>query len=191
VVATQNVTDPRLGPIGLDLMARGATAIAALDALCQTAEHIAFRQLALVDCRGGTAVFSGARALGRHGAIAGDHVAVAGNLLASDAVLPAMRDAFATASREDLGDRLLAAMQAAVAAGGEAGPIHSAGMVLVDRVPWPVADLRIDWTDADPVAALAELWAIWQPQMDDYVTRALHPDAAPAFGVPGDRPPTG
>ncbi|MBV9246445.1 MAG: DUF1028 domain-containing protein, partial [Methylobacteriaceae bacterium] len=70
---------------------------------------------------------------------------------------------------------------------GEEGPVHSAGMVLVDKVEWPVADLRIDWSDADPIAALAALWQLWRPQMNAYVARALDPAAAPAYGVPGDR----
>ena len=86
----------------------------------------------------------------------------------------------------DLGDRLIAAMRAAVAAGGEEGPVHSAGMKLVDKVSWPVADLRIDWTGDCPIEALARLWEIYQPQLDAYVTRALDPTAAPSYGVPGD-----
>jgi uncharacterized Ntn-hydrolase superfamily protein len=56
---------------------------------------------------------------------------------------------------------------------------------LVDRVPWPVADLRIDH-HADPIGELAGLWKLWYPQMDDYVTRALNPRLAPKYGVPGD-----
>ena len=86
-----------------------------------------------------------------------------------------------------LGDRLLAAMNAALVAGGEEGPVHSAGMVLVRDVPWPVADLRVDWTDGDPIAELRKLWEIYQPQLEAYVTRALNPTGAPSFGVPGDR----
>ncbi len=85
-----------------------------------------------------------------------------------------------------LGDRLLAAMQAGLAAGGEAGPIRSAGMKLVREVPWPVADLRVDWTEGDPVAELAALRALYAPQLDAYVTRALDPTQAPSYGVPGD-----
>ena len=81
----------------------------------------------------------------------------------------------------------IAAMKAGLAAGGEAGPVHSAGMILVRDVSWPVADLRIDWRDDDPIAALEDLWRLWKPQMDAYITRALDPSTAPAYGVPGDR----
>jgi uncharacterized Ntn-hydrolase superfamily protein len=76
-------------------------------------------------------------------------------------------------------------MLAGLAAGGEAGPVKSAGMVVVDTQAWPIADLRVDWHDA-PLAELTALWALWKPQMRDYVTRALNPSAAPTYGVPGD-----
>ena len=76
-------------------------------------------------------------------------------------------------------------MRAALAAGGEAGPIHSAGMKLVREVAWPVADLRVDWTEGDPIAELAALGGL-RPQLDAYVTRALDPRQAPSYGVPGD-----
>ena len=85
-----------------------------------------------------------------------------------------------------LGDRLIAAMRAGLAAGGEAGPVHSAGLKLVDRVSWPVADLRCDWTEACPIEALATIWDIYKPQLEAYVQRALDPRAAPSYGVPGD-----
>jgi uncharacterized Ntn-hydrolase superfamily protein len=78
-------------------------------------------------------------------------------------------------------------MRAALEAGGEEGPVHSAGMLVVDATPWPLADLRVDWADDDPIAGLERLWQLWKPQMDAYVTRALNPSGAPSFGVPGDR----
>ncbi len=185
VVATQNITDPRLGPAGLDLMASG---LAAPDALCRLradAAHMAYRQLAVVDRAGGTAFFSGERTLGQHGAAEAPGAVAAGNMLANDTVPRRMVEAFADVDGTALGDRLLAAMRAGLDAGGEEGPVHSAGLLLVRDVPWPVADLRVDWTEADPVTALTELWALWQPQMDAYVARALDPADAPGFGVPG------
>jgi len=63
--------------------------------------------------------------------------------------------------------------------------VHSAGLLVVRDVSWPIIDLRVDWDDA-PVDALARLWAIYEPQIEDYVRRALDPAAAPGFGVPGD-----
>ena len=185
VVATQNITDPRLGPAGLNLLASGVGARDALARLCADAPHVAFRQLAMVDADGGTAFFSGERTLGRHGAAEAPGAIAAGNMLANDAVPRRMVEAFADMDGAVLGDRLLGAMRAGLEAGGEEGPVHSAGLLLVRDVPWPVADLRVDWTDADPVAALAGLWELWRPQMDAYVARALDPAGAPGFGVPG------
>jgi uncharacterized Ntn-hydrolase superfamily protein len=89
--------------------------------------------------------------------------------------------AFEARPDSPLGDRLIAALQAAVAAGGETGPVHSCGLVLVDRVPWNVADLRVDWAEDDPVSELAALWEIYRPQLDDYVQRALDPSKAPSY----------
>ena len=85
-----------------------------------------------------------------------------------------------------LGDRLIAAMKAGLAAGGEAGPVHSAGLQICSTVPWPVADLRCDWTDDCPIAALSEAWAVYAPQLDAYVQRAIDPREAPSYGVAGD-----
>ncbi|GLK73908.1 DUF1028 domain-containing protein [Ancylobacter dichloromethanicus] len=184
-VATQNITDPTLGPKGLDLMASGLSAPQALARLRAEGAHIDYRQFALVDAKGGTAGFSGARTLGTHRVAEGEGVVAAGNLLSSPQVPQAMVDAF-TAAQGPLGDRLIAAMKAAVAAGGEEGPVHSAGMLLVDKVAWPVADLRVDWHEADPIGALGDLWELWKPQMEAYVTRALDPSTAPSYGVPGD-----
>jgi len=184
-VSSQNVTDPSLGPRALDLMAQGASAAEAVAILSRTAAHIAYRQLLVVDAAGGSAIHSGAQVLGRWGEAKAENVACGGNLLADETVPQAMVEGFEAATGP-LGERLLAAMQAARAAGGEAGPVHSAGLKLVRDVSWPVADLRVDWTDGDPIEELAALWGRYAPQMDDYVRRALDPSAAPSYGVPGD-----
>ncbi|QKJ20488.1 DUF1028 domain-containing protein [Microbacterium hominis] len=184
-VNSQNVTDPRLGPLLLDRLRAGVPAQAALDAVTGQADDIAFRQLLVVDDEGRAAAFSGERALGIFGAAVGDGVAAGGNMLAGEGIPQAMVDAFAAATG-DLEHRLLAAMRAAADAGGEAGPVHSAGLAVVRDAGWRVTDLRVDWTEGDPVAELGELLDLWMPQRDDYVTRALHPGAAPSYGVPGD-----
>ncbi len=184
-VASQNITDPSLGARALDLMALGAGAAQAIDVLRASAPHMAFRQVLAVDAAGRPAIHSGSGVLGTWAEAQAENVACAGNLLADAKIPQAMADAF-QASRGHLGDRLLAAMQAAVAAGGEVGPVRSAGLQLVQTVSWPVADLRVDWTEACPIQALSALWVIYRPQLDDYVTRALNPAAAPRYGVPGD-----
>jgi uncharacterized Ntn-hydrolase superfamily protein len=184
---TQNITDPRLGPQGLELMSLGADAAQVCAILRQSAPHVEYRQLTMIDRHGKTACFSGQRVLGVHAMAEGRDVVSAGNLLANPDVPRAIAASFeASGPATDLGQRVIDAMLAGLAAGGEAGPIRSCGMVMVDEVAWPVADLRVDWHDA-PLDELARLWAVWQPQQAAYVTRALDPTAAPSYGVPGDR----
>ena len=64
--------------------------------------------------------------------------------------------------------------------------MRSAGLLVAHREAWPLVDLRVDWSEEDPIAALTAIWQDWAPQMDDYVTRALDPTVAPSYGVPGD-----
>lgn len=186
-VATQNVTLPSLGPLTLDLLEREKLEPqGALERACSADGYNAYRQVIVVDRSGRTAHFTGREALGLNNAVAGDHCVAAGNLLASTRVIDAMVRAFESGKGE-LAERLLAAMQAGSAAGGEAGPVHSAGIKIVDQVEWPIADLRVDWTDGDPILELARLWESYKPQMKDYLTRALNPTVAPSYGVPGDK----
>ncbi|NJM81326.1 MAG: DUF1028 domain-containing protein [Tabrizicola sp.] len=186
VVASQNITDPALGPQLLDLLEAGQSAGMAMAGIMERTPQIAYRQLLAVDAMGGTAIHSGSHTLGVWGVAQGPGVIAAGNLLASPDVPGAMVAAF-EASTAALGERLMAALLAGRDAGGEAGPVHSAGLLMVDRLSWPVADLRCDWAeDARPIETLARIWEIYSPQMEAYVQRAENPGAAPAYGVPGD-----
>lgn len=184
-VASQNVTDPTLGPLGLDLMAQGLSAPEAIVELRKRGAFIDYRQVLMVDTQGRTAIHSGPNALGIWAEAQAENVASGGNLLASADVPQAIVDGFLSA-KGHIGDRLIAAMRAGLAAGGEAGPVHSAGMKIVDKVSWPVADLRCDWTTDCPIEAIATAWDIYKPQLDAYIQRALDPRAAPSYGVPGD-----
>ncbi|MFK3722483.1 DUF1028 domain-containing protein [Pseudomonas monteilii] len=185
-VATQNVTLPALGPQILDLLEQGNLApTAALDQALQATGWRQYRQVTVIDHNGQVALFSGDQALGTHHAVAGEQCAAAGNLLAHPCVIDAMTEAFESAAGP-LADRLLAALHAAMAAGGEAGPVHSAALQVVGDLVWPIVDLRVDWADEDPIGQLDTLWQAYRPQMQDYLTRALDPTAAPRYGVPGD-----
>jgi uncharacterized Ntn-hydrolase superfamily protein len=117
---------------------------------------------------------------------AGTDCFAAGNLLKTGAVPRAMTQAFETNAPLHLANRLLTALEAGVAAGGEEGPVHSAALLVVHRQPFPLVDLRCDWDDADPIRALRRLWTDYEPQMQAYLTRALDPTAAPSYGVAGD-----
>lgn len=184
-VASQNITDPRLGPLTLDLMAQGMGAVAAIEAVKSQSQHMEYRQVLAVDAAGQTAIHSGPNSLGIWTQAQGIDVASGGNLLANDQIPTAIVDGFQTATGH-IGDRLIAAMRAGLAAGGEAGPIHSAGMKIVDAVSWPVADLRCDWSEGCPIENIATAWDIYKPQLDAYIQRANDPRAAPSYGVPGD-----
>lgn len=184
-VASQNVTDPSLGVKALDLMERGASASQVREILLRSNDHMNYRQVLIVDSKGLSAIHSGENALGIWSESAAPNVACGGNLLANPGVPKAMCEDF-VGSKGHLAERLIHAMQAALKAGGEAGPVHSAGLLLVDKVSWPVANLRVDWTEACPIAELSSLWDIYKPQLNDYVTRALDPSGAPSYGVPGD-----
>ncbi|GAC1031541.1 DUF1028 domain-containing protein [Pseudomonas sp. No.21] len=185
-VATQNVTLPALGPQILDLLEhQHLEPAAALDRALHANGWSQYRQVTVIDGQGRTALFSGKEALGLHNAVAGEQCVAAGNLLSGTAVIDAMVQAFENAPGL-LPERLLAAMHAAMAAGGEAGPVHSAALKVVDDLTWPIVDLRVDWADEDPIGRLDGLWQAYRPQMQDYITRALDPTAAPSYGVPGD-----
>jgi uncharacterized Ntn-hydrolase superfamily protein len=186
VVATQNITDPRLGPAGLDLLREGNQADMALRRLMFAAgDAFEYRQLLVLDAAGSAAVHSGTFCLGTHAHHVGEGVAAAGNMLATADVPRLMVEQFCASSTASLGERLVGALEAGMAAGGEAGPVHSSGLLIVDSEDWALVDLRVDWDNA-PVAKLRELWVLWEPQMADYVVRALDPTAAPSYGVAGD-----
>jgi uncharacterized Ntn-hydrolase superfamily protein len=182
--ASQNVTDPALGPLLLDRLAAGRTAAQALADVTAGRAHIDYRQLMVIDAAGGVAIHSGRQVLGHWAEAPGRDCAAGGNLLANDGVPAAMVAAFEAAAGH-LGDRLMAALEAGLAAGGEAGPVHSAGLAVADRLSWPLVDLRIDWAE-DPIAMLRAAWDIFRPQMAAYVQRAEDPTQAPSYGVPGD-----
>ncbi|WP_121063288.1 DUF1028 domain-containing protein [Chachezhania antarctica] len=184
-VASQNVTNPALGPAVLDLMAGGLSAEEAVTKAIEGEAHPDYRQLLAVDAQGRSFIHSGANALGIWTAASGKNCASGGNLLANDGVPAAIVAGFEAATGA-LGDRLIAAMQAGLAAGGEAGPVHSAGLLIMDRQAWPYAELRCDWTEDCPITAIATAWDVYKPQADAYITRALDPTEAPSYGVPGD-----
>lgn len=184
-VASQNVTNPALGDGALDQLAGGRGAAEALDAVLVRESHPAYRQLTAVDAQGRTAVRSGDQALGTVASAEGEQCVAAGNLLASPDVIDAMMDAYLSSPAEAFEQRLVDGFAGAVAAGGEAGEIRSAGLAVVDDVPWRTTDLRVDDAE-DPSGELGRLLALWMPQKDAYRIRALDPTAAPSYGVPGD-----
>ncbi len=140
----------------------------------------------MVDAAGRVAHFSGVRALGTHAVATGPQAVAAGNMLADAQVVQAIIDAYRASAAAAFEGRLLAGLLGGLAAGGEEGPVRSAGLAVVEDAAWPVTDLRVDDAD-DPAAELSRLVALWLPLKRDYLTRALDPGRAPSYGVPGDR----
>ncbi|MCR2764263.1 DUF1028 domain-containing protein [Microbacterium sp. zg.B48] len=184
-VASQNVTNPELGIRGLALLQDGHDAKKTIALLLAGERFPAYRQLAAIDRDGGVAVFHGAAVLGVHAAAEGDACVSAGNLLANTDVPAAVVEGYASSRAPRFEERLLAGLEAGLAAGGEAGPVRSAGLSVIDDVAWRVTDLRVDEHD-QPIAELARLLTLWLPQKADYRLRAVDPTAAPSYGVPGD-----
>lgn len=185
-VATQNITNPALGPALLDQLALGKTAQQALDSITEGLKNAEYRQLTVIDSSGNTACHSGSEILGVNAQFSGDHCFAAGNLLQNPRVPEMMTRTFEGLRETHLAGRLLLSLKAGHEAGGEEGEVHSAALLVADRQSWPLVDLRVDWSDDNPILRLEALWHDYEPQMMDYLTRAINPARAPSYGVPGD-----
>ena len=178
VAVTQHRTDPRLGPRALELLRSGCSPQEAVDGVAASTPHRWWRQVAAMDAAGVTGAFSGDGVTPVCAALVGDDCIAVGNMLVSDRVAPAMTDAFATAAADaPLAERLVAGLEAGLAAGGETGDLRSAALLVVERESFPLVDLRID-DDPQPLAALRALWHVYAPWTGDFVRRALEPDGA-------------
>jgi uncharacterized Ntn-hydrolase superfamily protein len=183
---TQHRTDPRLGPLALELLARGCDARTALAGVIAVAPHRDWRQIAVIDNLGSTAAFTGqhvdrAKSGEAHGK---DCVAIA-NIVRSAEVPAAMARAFEADPTLPLAARLVEALAAGEAAGGEFRPVCSAALLVVHRESFPFVDLRVD-DHAQPIAELLRLWRAYEPEAELYVLRANDPgSAAPPAPRPG------
>ena len=185
-VATQNVTDPSLGPTLLDLMSQGLSARDSIDSIIRNRPHVEYRQLTAVDRDGNSASFSGANILGTHAVSEQRDCVAAGNLLKSASLPQVMTDAFAANAGQHLAERLLRSLEAGLDSGGEEGPVHSAALIVYHQQAFPLVSLRVDWDDVNPIRVLRKLWEDYKPQMGAYLQRAIDPTQAPSYGVPGD-----
>ena len=184
-VASQNVTDPTLGPKTLDYIQKGLSAKQAVEEVKNNTQFLEYRQILAIDKNGKTANHSGVKSLGIWADCRGKNVISAGNLLANKNIPKKIVDVFENKTGH-LGDRLISALKSGLKAGGEAGQLHSAGLQICDDVSWPIVDLRCDWTEYCPIEAISNAWTIYKPQIQDYVLRALNPHKAPSYDVPGD-----
>ena len=160
-VASQSFVEPSYGPLGLALMKAGKSAPEALKALLAADPDREVRQVAMVDAQGRVAVHTGAKCIQAAGHEAGDGFTVEANLMDRPTVWPAMARAF-RAAKGDLADRLLAALRAAQAEGGDIRGQQSAALLIVkgkpSGQPWNDRpfDLRVE-DHPDPLGELARL----------------------------------
>lgn len=167
-VATQAVAERTYGTLGLDLLRGGKSAAEALAALLAVDERREFRQVAMVSARGEVAVHTGRRCLPEAGAFVGDGFATQANMMARDTVWGAMGDAYRRASG-DFPARLLAALGAAQAEGGDIRGRQTAALLVVgpEPEPFPLVDLRVDH-HPQPVAELRRLFRLHRAYMAEY-----------------------
>ncbi|MBR0658653.1 DUF1028 domain-containing protein [Neoroseomonas oryzicola] len=173
-VTTQYRSDIRLGPLGLELLAAGKSARETVDALVAQSEFPEFRQVGVVDRHGGTAFHCGGSINGANAGAEGEGCVATGNVIAHDGVPRAIVAGYEAARGMPFAERLLAGVDAGLAAGGETQPIMSAALLIVDKQDWPLVDLRVDHQER-PLRALRRLWMLYEPEVDHYVTQVLRP----------------
>lgn len=160
-IATQAFAEPSYGPLGLDLMRIGKSAPAALAGLLAADERREGRQVAMLDAQGRAAAHTGKETIAEAGHIVGAGFTVQANMMLRPTVWPAMKQAFESA-RGDLAERMLAALDAAEAEGGDIRGRQSAALLTVSgkstRRPWVdrIFDLRVD-DHPEPLVELRRL----------------------------------
>jgi len=163
-VATQSLVKVSYGPIGLNLLRTGKSALETLQELLDNDENREARQVAIVDARGNVAVHTGKNCISYAGHSSGLGFSVQANMMKNVSVWPAMAEAYQTTGG-DLADRLLATLQAAQKAGGDIRGMQSAALLIVDDQltdqPWDhiLFNIRVD-DSQDPIAELARLLKI-------------------------------
>jgi uncharacterized Ntn-hydrolase superfamily protein len=162
VVATQSFIDKSYGPLGLQLMEQGKNPQDALNTLLQKDAGREVRQVAFLNVKGQTAVYTGKKCIDFASDIHGVNYSVQSNMMLTDKVCKAMQQAFVKNAGLPLAERVLEALKAAQAAGGDIRGREAAGLIVVSGKPvaasWndKLIDLRVE-DSADPIAELARL----------------------------------
>jgi uncharacterized Ntn-hydrolase superfamily protein len=177
-VLPQHRTDPRLGPRILERLKGGAAPEAIVRHLERSEPNLGWRQLVVLDANGKGACFNGANIKSVQNAKIGHNCAAAGNILRNTDVVDAMVSSFEANEEQPLAERLMRAIEAGDAAGGELKQLKSAALLVVHRESFPFVDLRVD-LDSQPLVELRFLWELYQPTAEAYVVRAVDPDKAP------------
>ncbi len=175
LTVTMARTDPRLGPLGINLLKLGYSAQRVLDEIAASDPNIEMRQICVIDRDGNAAARTGARNTNWSGALVLRNLVAMGNNLFSERTVSAMGDAWGVNEQLVLEDRLLAALAAGRDAGGQNGGQHSAALLSYDREIYPYCDLRVD-DHAEPVGELRRLYDKMRPLIPFYYGRPAAPD---------------
>jgi len=176
LVVTMQRTDPRLGPLGLQLLRLGYSAQKVLDEIASSDPGIEHRQVCVIDRDGNAAARTGRNHRVWSGAFVEKGMVAMGNNLTSEKTAAAMRDTWHAAKDHLLEERLLRALEAGRDAGGQNGGQHSAGLHSYDREIYPYFDLRVDVHD-EPIADLRRVYQAYAPLAPYYYGRPGQPDA--------------
>ena len=179
-VATQALTDPRLGPKGIDWLEEGVSAADVLERLAASDPYIEARQIGVVDAQGRTAARTGSENRDWKGHYEGDQFIAMGNRLTSRATVDAMVEAYRNNAEEALEERLMLAIEAGRDAGGQHGGQRSAAIKVCEDLDYPIVDLRADDYD-DPAAELRRLFDTYKPRIPYYRVRAADPSIGPFY----------
>ncbi len=174
-VSLQAVASPQLARLAAELLERGLCAEKVVSELLASDPWPESRQVAVVDTYGRAHAATGARNPAWSGHRCGTGYAVSGNVLAGPHVIDAMAHAFEASAGAALAERLVRALEAGRDAGGQPEGQNSAALLVCDREPWPLVDLRVDLHDA-PEAELRRLWDWYAPMVPYYAERAVNPD---------------
>lgn len=167
-VATQSFVNPYLGLHGLDYLREGLSAQQVLDRLTAEDDGRDVRQFTVVDSAGRSAAYSGKNCVGWFGHRTGENYAAAGNMLVGKETVDALAASFESSKGELLAERLVRALEAAQAAGGDKRGRISAAVKVYTTEDWPTVDLRVDASD-DPVGDIRVLWGRWQSELQAFV----------------------
>ena len=181
-VSTQSWVNPYLAIDALRLMEEGASAPQALERVLAADDAAALRQIGAVDAQGRGTAWSGEDCTAWYGHIAGEDFSVQGNMLVGEETITAMAEAFRAGAGEDLAERLLRALEAGNAAGGDKRGKQSAALRVHDREDYPWLDLRAD-EHPRPVEELRRIAAIARLQLLPFV-EGLPKRGRPAGGLP-------
>lgn len=180
-IATQSFVNPYLGIDGLELLAQGMPAERAMERLIEGDRGRDLRQLGIVDKDGRVAAYTGEKCIRWAGSVPGGGYVCLGNILAGEQVVQAMARAYERSLSDDLPERLVQALEAGQAAGGDRRGRQSAGIVVFGEQEYPWCDLRVD-DHPDPVPELRRVFEVYKREEVPFLqAMARRDDFTPAW----------